>query len=241
MWSLAAGAPGQDTALSMAGLRLRDTEAGDAGFRCAFDLRPGELAVAELGDPAYERLLFDVIAGLIPPEAGALTVLGRPWPGPARAETAHARARRGRIGRAFARGAWIDGLSVADNLALVERYHTRRPPEAILAEADGLCPLVELPGLPTGAVADLAPEDRARLALLRAVLGAPALVLVESGAVDAAGLAIGRILDLCRRATDGGAAVLLCMSTPVTEILDLPVDRRLRFDRLALTAGEDAP
>ncbi len=231
-----------DAVVHASGLRLCGGGPEDPVIACSFDLFPGELALAEIDEPGYERWLLDALVGIDRPRAGDLIVLNRRWSDFRGRDTSFLRARRGSIGHAFGAGSWIETLTVPENLALVERYHTRRSREAILAEADDLCRLLDLPGLPVGEIEDTSPSDLARAALARAFLGEPGLVLLEAAAVASTALPPGPILNLCRQATDRGAAALACVrGTTAAEFRTLPVDRRLRFRGLALRAVEGRP
>jgi len=231
-----------DAVVHASGLCLCGGRPDDPTITCSFDLFPGELAVAEIDDPGYERWLLDAIVGLASPSGGDLVVLKRRWSEFGNADSALRRARRGSIGHAFGQGAWIEGLTVVENLILVQRYHTRRSEASILAEADVLCRLLDLPGLPIGEIEETTPEDLARAVLVRAFLGDPPLVLIEAAALAAAALPPGPLLNLCRQATDRGAAVLLCVTAAsAARFRSLPVDRWLRFRGLLLEAAEDRP
>jgi len=239
--SLAPASP-VEAVVHASGLCLCGGGPSDPTITCSFDIHPGELVVAEIDDPGYERWLLDAIVGLARPRAGDLVVLQRRWAEFGGGDSALRRARRGSIGHALGQGVWIEGLTVVQNLILVQRYHTRRSEDSILAEADALCRLLDLPGLPVGEIEETAPEDLARTAMVRAFLGNPPLVLIEAAALAAAALPPGPLLNLCRQATDRGAAVLLCATAAsAARFRSLPIDRWLRFRGLLLQAVGDSP
>ncbi|HKF62079.1 MAG TPA: organic solvent ABC transporter ATP-binding protein [Dongiaceae bacterium] len=103
--------------------------------------------------------------------------LGHDW---AQIPDYYAAALRGRIGRIFADGGWIEFLDVAANVLLPQLHHTHEDVAALRERATQLACAFGLPGLPLGHADDLSALDLARCACVRAFLGKPDLLLLES-------------------------------------------------------------
>jgi phospholipid/cholesterol/gamma-HCH transport system ATP-binding protein len=190
-------------------------------------LRAGDLVLVDPGDEQHEQLLADVTCGLVPPARGTVRFLGRAW---SEVPPDQANALRGRIGQVLRRGAWIPYLSLLDNLLLPQLYHTRRPYEAIRAEAAGWAAWFGLAGLPTGRPADVPSPILARAACVRAFLGAPSLIVVESLAGGLADGLLTPLVNAMRTARDRDAAVLWFVREPdIYGDRTLPATGRLRL------------
>ena len=114
--------------------------------------------------------------GIIEPRSGSISFLGRNW---AKLPPDQANALRGRIGRVFNTGNWVNHLSVMDNILLPQHHHTRRSVRRLCDEAGLLAEQFGLPGLPLRRPGDLTAADLQRAACVRAFLGRPTLVLLE--------------------------------------------------------------
>ena len=90
-----------------------------------------------------------------------------------------AAAARGRIGRVFEVRGWISNLDVDENITLAQRHHTSRPLGEIEAEALALAQQFGLADLPRLRPAMLRAGELRRAAWIRALLGAPTLILLE--------------------------------------------------------------
>ncbi len=170
----------------------------------AFALRAGETAVVE-AQPTRAPALADAAQGLSEPERGSIRFLGRAWPERGPDDAAAARAR---IGRTFQRGGWLANLDADENITLKERHHTARPAPDIEAEAVALASLFGLDDLPRARPAWLAPETLALGQWVRALLGAPALLLLEFPDSLANPTALAALRDAVRQRARNGAAAL---------------------------------
>jgi phospholipid/cholesterol/gamma-HCH transport system ATP-binding protein len=196
------------------------------GVAVDLTLHSGELVLVQPGDEQHEQLLADLACGLVPPERGMVRFLGRAW---SEATPDQANALRGRIGQVPRRGAWIPHLSLLDNLLLPQLYHTRRPYDEVRAEAARWAGWFGLAGLPTGRPADVPSAILQRAACIRAFLGAPSLIVVESLPGLADGL-LAPLVNAMRIARDRDAAVLWFVEDgAIYEDRSLPATGRLRL------------
>jgi phospholipid/cholesterol/gamma-HCH transport system ATP-binding protein len=199
-------------------------------------LAPAELATIETPDAASAAWLADLCTGLIPLTSGRVRFLEYDW---AAMPRSYAAALRGRIGRVFSTGGWIPFLDVASNVLLAQLHHGRERAEDLHNRAVDLACQFGLPGLPLERPGDLSARDLARAACVRAFLGSPALLLLESPAKDAADLT-DALLGALAEARDGGTAAIwfTCHDLPGDSPPPLlPFSYRLRLDESGLVAA----
>lgn len=213
--------------LDLAGARAQ-TDSGEAPAP-EIDLRlmPGELALIDARRSARSAWLADLCCGLLPLSEGSVRFLGRDWsavPGD------YAGALRGRIGRVFSSGSWIGFIDVAANILLPQLHHTRDDASELRARAADLCCAFGLPGLPLARPGELAAGDLARAACVRAFLGDPMLVVLESPVQGRFQTLVPPLLGALAAARDrGAAAVWLTRSDLVWRDLSIPANIRLRL------------
>jgi phospholipid/cholesterol/gamma-HCH transport system ATP-binding protein len=141
-------------------------------------LSPGETALVEAPDQRLGRALIALCAGLPTLASGRACFLGQDW---ATLRRRQAEALRGRIGHVFAEnGGWLPHLSVAEGILLPQLHHSRTPEAELRAAAAAPARRFGLDGLPEGRPAELPAPDLARAACVRALLGEPALLLLDS-------------------------------------------------------------
>jgi phospholipid/cholesterol/gamma-HCH transport system ATP-binding protein len=198
------------------------------------DLRlfTGEFALVDARYTGLAAWLADLCSGLLPLAAGSVSFLGRDW---AAMPWEYAAALRGRIGRVFRSGSWIGSMDVATNILLPQLHHTRDDPSDLRERAAALCCAFGLPGLPLVRPDDLTASDLARAACVRAFLGDPELILLES---PVQGRFIGLIVPLLNAlaaARDrGAAAIWFTRSDVVWGDPSFPVTHRLRLGERGL-------
>lgn len=213
----------------------------DRGTPISLGLAAGDLLLVDAPDPDRASGLADLCAGLAPLAEGRARVLGHDW---ARLPRGHAAALRGRVGRAFGGGrGWIPYLSVADNVLLAQLHHTRIPEVEVRERAARLSAAFGLPGLPLGLPREQHPNDLARSACVRAFLGEPALLLLESPLLE--GTAPDLLLPLLDRLVEarsrGAACLWLTRSALVWSDRSIPATRRLRLSERGLTPARGTP
>jgi phospholipid/cholesterol/gamma-HCH transport system ATP-binding protein len=169
--------PAARPVLELAELQLPTASGELPSYKIDFVLPPGDLALVDVRSRQADVSFADMCSGLIPLPKGAVRFLGHDW---SRIPDYYAAALRGRIGRIFADGGWIEFLDVANNVLLPQLHHTHEDEAALRERAAELACAFGLPGLPLGHVDDLSSLDLARCACVRAFLGKPALLLLES-------------------------------------------------------------
>jgi phospholipid/cholesterol/gamma-HCH transport system ATP-binding protein len=198
----------------------------------AFDLFPGELALIEARNPVWAAEFADLCSGLVPLARGSVRFLGHDW---AAMPEILAAALRGRIGRIHGFGAWIGFAGVDRNILLPQLHHSRRAAGALLEEAAELARFFGLPGLPLVRPEGLAPADLARAAAVRAFLGEPRLVLLESPVQGQFTDLVPPLLNALATARDrGAAAIWLTGSDLIWNDQSFPATQRLRFTERGL-------
>ncbi|HEV2548284.1 MAG TPA: ABC transporter ATP-binding protein [Stellaceae bacterium] len=195
-------------------------------------LAPGDLALIDAADGEQSAQFGDLCCGLVPLAEGSARFLGRDW---ARMPEDFAAALRGRIGRVFTGGGWVEFLDVAANILLPQLHHTRHDARELRDRAAELASYFGLPGLPLGRPADLSPRDLARAACVRAFLGDPVLLLLEHPVSGQFSDLKAAILDAIARArAHGAAAIWLSRSELVLRDHAFPASQRWRLDATGL-------
>lgn len=190
-------------------------------------LLPGDFVLVESNDPHRAAWFADLCCGFARLAEGTVRFLGREW---TTMTPDYAAALRGRIGRVFGNAGWIDFLDVATNVLLPQLHHTRRDARELREEAARLAASFGLPGLPVGHPRDLSAKDLARAACIRAFLGEPALLLLESPLqARFPDLAVPLLEALTAARQQGSAAIWLTSSDYVWRDRSAPVTHRLRL------------
>lgn len=208
----------------------------EVGATTDVTLRSGDLVVVQPGDEQHEQLLVDVACGLVRPARGTVRFLGRAW---SEIRSDQANALRGRIGHVLRRGAWVPHLTLLDNLLLPQLHHTRRPYAQIRTEAARWAAWFGLAGVPLARPDELPPAILRRAACIRAFLGAPSLIIVESSPEGLGDGLLTPLINAMRVMRDRGAAVLwFVQDTDLYEDRSLPATARLRLLDDALVSFE---
>ena len=195
-------------------------------------LEPGDLALVDAADAEQSAQFVDLCCGLVPLAEGSVRFLGRDW---ARLPEDFAAARRGRLGRVFTGGGWIEFVDVATNILLPQLHHTRHDARELRDRAANLASRFGLPGLPLGRPADLSPRDLARAACVRAFLGDPVLLLLENPVSGQFSDLKAPLLDMIAAArAHGAAAIWLSRSELVLRDHVFPASQRWRLDAAGL-------
>jgi putative ABC transport system ATP-binding protein len=155
--------------------------------------------------------LLNLVAGLDRPTAGEVEVAGEVLN--RLSETALARFRRARIGIVFQFFHLLDDLTARDNVLLPAQL-AGVPRRAAAARADELLDALGLAARANAYPARLSGGERQRVAVARALVNRPPLLLADepTGAVDAT--AGAQIMELLRDLNSGGQTILLVTHDP---------------------------
>jgi phospholipid/cholesterol/gamma-HCH transport system ATP-binding protein len=213
--------------LEVDGIWLPLPDQHEVGVSADVTLRSGDLVLVQPGDEQHEQLLVDVACGLVRPERGTVRFLGRAW---SEIGSDQANALRARIGHVLRRGAWVPHLTLLDNLMLPQLHHTRRPYAQIRTEAARWAAWFGLAGLPTGRPDELPPAILRRAGCIRAFLGAPSLIIVESLPEGLGDGLLAPLINAMRVVRDRDAAVMwFVQDANLYEDRSLPATARLRL------------
>jgi phospholipid/cholesterol/gamma-HCH transport system ATP-binding protein len=197
-------------------------------------LEPGMLALIDARDAMLAAAFADVCCGLHHPEEGEVRFLQRDW---SRQPPEMADALRGLIGRVMSMPGWLRFLDAGTNIMLQQLHHTRVDQAALREDAARLAEHFGLPGLPSGSMSELTPGDLMRAGFVRAFLGGPKLIILESpvqGLHQAMVPAlINKLLDVCNQ---GGAGMWLTRSRLVWDNPAFPATHRMRLDHHGLSS-----
>jgi phospholipid/cholesterol/gamma-HCH transport system ATP-binding protein len=203
-----------------------DGEDGGDYTTAHFAIYSGQLALVRLEKLPQAVSFADHFSGLTPPFDGNVFFFGRDWQ---TAPTDTVNAMRGRIGRVFSSGSWLEGFSLLDNILLPQLHHTRSPIPELRQEAAQLAEQFSLPGLPLGRPENYSRADLQRSACVRAFLGTPALLLLEDPTFGVYPRIMTALVNAIRRARNKGAAVIwMTLSDEVWRDDSIPADRFFR-------------
>ncbi|MGQ0716432.1 MAG: ABC transporter ATP-binding protein [Pseudonocardiales bacterium] len=176
-----------------------------------FDVAPGEFVAVMGPSGCGKSTLLNVIAGLDRADEGSIEVAGEQVDG--RDEDWLAKYRRKHVGIVFQFFNLLDGVSALDNLVLpgVLGGLRRRAAES---RARDLLDLLGLGDRAEQVPAVLSGGQRQRLAIARALVNEPTLVLADepTGALDGAGGL--EILELFRRLHSDGQTIIMVTHSP---------------------------
>lgn len=220
---------GQSVVLSLASARYRESLGGVwVSVDLDLSVRSGDLVFVQVDRGRLMPMIGDACCGLLSPIAGEARFMGRNWASQAPEDAA---AMRSRIGRAAPDTAWLSFLSVADNVLLAQRHHTRRSTQELMDQAADLAAALDLPGLPLEMPDAVGSSDRHRAAIVRAFMGQPQLLILEQPLGPDPELT-PRLLDRILDAQDRGTAVLwIDDHIPQVAYRELGTTRRLRLRR----------
>jgi len=191
----------------------------------------GELALVRVVNLQQAEIWADLAVGLVTPDHGRVTILGNELDG-LNLEAGHWL--RGRVGRVFHRGNWLDRLSLMDNILLQSRHHSGRGDEALKREASVLAEIFGMPGIPLGMPDRFPRIDLQRAACVRAFLGNPLMVILEEPTNGAHGELLSPLMSAIRAARDRGTSVIWFSSS-----LDIWGDRTIAASRRYRMAGSE--
>ena len=195
------------------------THAWDRGPRVldvpGFQVEPGESVFLRGPSGSGKSTLLGLIAGVLTPQAGRISVLGHDMG--ALPPTARDRLRADHIGVIFQLFNLLPYLSVTGNVLLQLRFSPRRRHAAGrdgVAEAKRLLARLGLDdeGLLSRPVAELSVGQQQRVAAARALIGTPALIIADEPTSALDSDARDRFVALLREEVDRSGASLLFVS-----------------------------
>jgi phospholipid/cholesterol/gamma-HCH transport system ATP-binding protein len=201
-------------------------------------LDPGQAALVDVRAAPLIRALTELCAGLPALAAGAVRLLGQDL---AALKRRAAEALRGRIGLAPGEGGWLPHLPTVETMLLHGRHHGADA-AALRRAAEALARDFGLEGLPRAKPHELSRLELARAGCVRAFLGEPVLILLESPLdLEVADALAEPIAAAMRPALARGAAALwMTRSRRAWSEPGFPVSHRLRLDEHGL-AETDRP
>jgi molybdate transport system ATP-binding protein len=195
---------------------------GSLTVEAGFAVADGEVLALLGPNGAGKSTLVRVLAGLLPPDAGHVGVDGTTWDD----DTTHIPAHERSVGMVFQEALLFPHLSVADNVAFGLR--TRKVAKTTArSSAEGWLARVGLEGLGDRRPAELSGGQAQRAALARALVGDPALLLLDEplSALDARTRLTVRAELRRHLAAFGGSTVLVTHD---------PVDAMALADRVVV-------
>lgn len=156
----------KDLAHSFAGKQVLDL--------ASWEMRAGEVVAVTGPSGSGKSTLLHILAGLLAPDLGSISVCGLDWRGLAASARDAARGRQ--IGIVFQGLHLINAVSIRDNLRLAQKLAARPRDDArITSVLSALSISATASARPT----DLSQGERQRAAIARAVINRPALILAD--------------------------------------------------------------
>ena len=204
-----------------------DQDGGGETIHFEMNLFGGDLALINLERPRFGSVFADACCGLHQAAEGTIFFLGKDW---SLLPSNTANALRGRIGRVFTFGNWINRLTLLENILLPQLHHTHRRFSELRDEAVHLAEHFGLPGLPTGLPDHVMRTDHQRAACIRAFLGQPSLILLEEPTFGVYPEIVPPLINAIRNACDRGCGVIwLTLEDQVWNDSMLPATYRYRL------------
>ena len=186
----------------------------------------GELVLVDIEAREQEHALVNAALGLAAPLAGRVRFRDHDWQ---RLPADFRDGLRGRCGLVPREGGLLPYAGMAENVLLARRYHARARARALLAEAGELARRFGLPGLPLEASEIGGALDRLRALCVRAFVGEPLLVVLESRAERWRRELVGPLVEATQAVRErDGAVVWFLADDPLWDDPAIPATRRLR-------------
>lgn len=143
-----------------------------------YDLRvnEGECVLIESRNRWAASGMADLCSGIVPLREGKVLFEGLDWSTLREPQNS---ALKGRIGRVYQKGGWMDTYSVGINIILPLLHHTRLPIDTIIRNANAFCVRFGLLGLPMDIPRHLNDIDLIRASFVKAFACRPDLLLLE--------------------------------------------------------------
>ncbi|MDU0349797.1 ABC transporter ATP-binding protein [Actinomyces sp. MRS3W] len=194
-----------------------------------FSLASGSLAVIAGRSGSGKSTLLNMLAGMLTPTSGSVHVAGAELY--SLSEAARSRLRNEKIGLVPQGHAALRSLTVLENVLLPSILYSHEPPPQ--QRALELLELVDIASLQDAKPSELSGGELRRLAIARALLLHPQVVLADEPTAGLDADNTIKVLELLRGAADAGAAVLVV--THEDEATQF-ADRTFSMDAGTLTA-----
>ncbi|MDN5842318.1 MAG: ABC transporter ATP-binding protein [Alcaligenaceae bacterium] len=177
------------------------------------DVHPGQVVAMMGGSGSGKTTLLRATTGQLPARAGAVRVFGQDIAG---LDEKGLRAARQRMGVLFQQGALFTDLSVFENVAFPLREHTCISEHQILERVLETLDRVGLRHAAHLGISEISGGMARRVALARAVVLEPELILYDEPFAGLDPISLGIIAQLIRRMTDalGCASILITHDVP---------------------------
>lgn len=169
------------------------------------ELGPGSLTVITGRSGSGKSTLLSMLAGMLAPTSGAVTLDGADLY--SLDERSRSRLRNAKIGLVPQGHNALRALSVLDNVLLPSVLYSRRPPPRRRAES--LLEAVGIAELARVGPHELSGGELRRMAVARALLMEPGVVLADEPTAGLDEESATRVLELLRETAQEGAAVLV--------------------------------
>lgn len=184
----------------------------------------GDLVLVHVINLHQAEIWADLAVGLRQPIEGRVSILGNDL---ADLDREYGNWLRGRVGRAFSRGNWMDRLSLMDNILLPARHHSMRSDSDLRRQASVLAESFGMPGIPLGMPGQFTRIDLQRAACVRAFLGDPMMVLLEDPTYASHRELLSPLMGAIRVARNRGAAIIwFSPSADIWRDRTIPTTRR---------------
>lgn len=195
----------------------------DAVAPCDLELSAGELVVLKGRSGSGKSTLLNMLAGLLAPSEGTVKLDGKDLY--ALDDGALSKLRNGRIGVIPQGHTALHSLSVVQNVTLP--YLMYREDDEVEARAMDLLEMLGIRGLADCFPSELSGGEMRRMAVARALICEPDVILADEPTGDLDDENTGNVLGLLRAKADEGACVLLVTHE---QSADDRADRIIRMD-----------
>ncbi|SEW27182.1 nucleoside ABC transporter ATP-binding protein [Cognatiyoonia koreensis] len=167
----------------------------------SFEIMPGEIHALLGENGAGKSTLVKTIYGLVKPDSGSMTLLGRPF-----APTEPRMARASGVAMVFQHFSLFDALSVAENIAL--GMENPPPQRTIAAQVRDVSGKYGLPLDPDRIVGDLSAGERQRVEIIRCLLQDPKLLIMDEPTSVLTPQEVEILFETLRKLAQDGTAIL---------------------------------
>jgi phospholipid/cholesterol/gamma-HCH transport system ATP-binding protein len=193
----------------------------------SLSVKRGEIAVIIGGSGAGKTTLLRIIIGLVRPTEGAVVIDGQDIAALSERELQKARAKWGMV---FQYSALLDSLNVLDNVTLPLKEHEKLKAAEIRARGLAMLESLELKGTESRLPNELSGGMRKRVALARALIRRPSLIVYDEPASGLDPLTARLVDELILRTRDRFGVTSIVISHDMVQAAKLS-DRVFLLDK----------